>query len=117
MSFLILNKRKVSFFKLSESTVTASELYNLDKARLIFQSDVKNSKNIVQNDGTVQEKQIDKLVNYVYNDDVGAHVPQDMTISAGNQGLKHSFEITQDAFAEGDKRLVNNKTYHYISVA
>ncbi|MGB0999828.1 MAG: hypothetical protein ACPGVE_05755 [Flavobacteriales bacterium] len=104
-------------FQLKDETVSGSELYNPDKARLVFQTDIKNFKQVLNNDGTIEEKPIGRLINYVYNEDLEVFVPQDMTISAANQGIKHSFEITQDAFAEGDKRLVNNKVYHYMPVA
>ena len=34
-----------------------------------------------------------------------------------NEGVQHSFRITTDAFAQGDNRLVNHRTYYFMALA
>lgn len=87
-------------FQLKDQTVTTADLYNPDRARLIQQSDIRNG--------------ITQLVNLNGNDVLGADVPQDMTLLAEDKGIRNSFSITEDAFASGDRRLVNHKTYYYM---
>jgi hypothetical protein len=89
-------------FQLRDKNVSVDELFDPDKARLVFQCDVKNG--------------VKKIVNYTYNDAIGANVPQIM-VEGGDNGIKHSFILKQDAFAKGDVSLVNNKVYYYMALA
>lgn len=90
-------------FQLRDAQVTTADLYNPDKARLIAQCDVRNN--------------VTQLVNYSFDANMNADVPQDMTIEANDEGIFHSFSVTQDAFATGDNRLVNHKTYYFLAIA
>jgi hypothetical protein len=109
-------------FQLKDATVTSNDLYDPDKAYLVFQCDVENYRNsegqIVTNpsDDTTP---IASLVNYQLNESVGpnVYVPQNMTLNASNNGITHSFKITDDKFASGNTTLVNNKPYHYMAIA
>lgn len=104
-------------FQVTDETVTATDLYDLDKARLIFQSDIENYRNIGFGEDAEQnlEDPIGKLVNYIYDADLDADVPENMTISADNLGIRHSLSVTQDQFTGGG--LLNNRTYYFIAVA
>lgn len=103
-------------FQLANPEVTSSDLYNLDKARLIRQSDIVNFRK--DKDGeTNLDDPIAKLINYEVDEDLGAAVPRDKTIQAGNSGLRHSFSIKADAFATGDSKLINSKTYYFMAIA
>lgn len=121
-------------FQLADETVTATDIYDIDKARLVFQCDKENYRNTISQweittepygeyvtDGGavvhVDFPAISDLVNYEYNQDLGANEPKDMTLSAANEGISHSFSFTQDLFAKGDRALVNNKTYYFTVVA
>jgi hypothetical protein len=90
-------------FQLKDETVTTADLYNPDKARLVAQCDVDNG--------------VAQLVNSEYDRSLGADVPQDMTIEAGDNGILHSFSVKTDAFASGDNRLINHKTYYFMIIA
>lgn len=89
-------------YQLADATVSPTELGDVSKARLVFQCDVKDS--------------ISKLVNYVFDEDLGASMP---TIKAdgANTGLSHSFSVKEDLFATGDRRLVNFKRYYYMAIS
>jgi hypothetical protein len=89
-------------FQLKDNTVTTGDLYNLDKARLVAQFDLRNG--------------VTTLVNREFDQALGADVPRNMTISADDKGISHSFNITEDAFASGDRGLVNHKTYYFMAI-
>ncbi|RLD44240.1 MAG: T9SS C-terminal target domain-containing protein, partial [Bacteroidetes bacterium] len=89
-------------FQLANDEVSLSELDNPDKARIVAQCDLKDS--------------IESLVNFYYDDNLGGNIPI-MKVEAENKGIRHTFEITEDAFATGDKRLINNKKYYYTAIA
>jgi hypothetical protein len=90
-------------FQLKDATVTTADLYNLDKARLVQECDIQNG--------------VTNLVNREFDQGLNADVPQDMTITANDEGISHSFDITEDAFATGDRRLINHKTYYFMALS
>ncbi|PCJ81786.1 MAG: hypothetical protein COA49_04595, partial [Bacteroidetes bacterium] len=89
-------------YQLSDAAVSPSDLGNVEKARLIFQCDLEND--------------IDNVINYVYDAEMDASVPNLMS-SGANQGIQHSFRVTTDAFAQGDNKLVNHRTYYFMALA
>lgn len=90
-------------YQLANSEVGVDELSDPDKARLVYQCDVKN------NVGTI--------INYIYSEDLGASVPT-LMVEGGDTGISHSFVITQDAFTtNSDPNLVNHKTYYFMAIA
>jgi hypothetical protein len=90
-------------FQVKDATITISESrYDADKVRLVAQFDVKNS--------------IGKIVNFKYDNAIGANVPV-IEVQGGDNGITHSFRITEDAFATGNRTLVNNKQYYYTAIA
>lgn len=89
-------------FQLKNPQVSVESLYDADQARLVAQFDVNNG--------------VTKIVNYNYDESLGANVPQEM-VMGGDNGISHSFILTQDAFAENEVELVNHKQYYYMAVA
>ena len=89
-------------FQLADPTVSSSEVNDVSKARLVWQSDIKDGHG--------------KLVNQVFDDEIGFNIPQIM-VHGQNEGVSHSFSISRDFFATGDDRLVNNKEYYYLVLA
>ena len=89
-------------FQLSDVSVSITDLHNPDKARLVAQCDIKND--------------ISKIINYNFSEELNGNIPV-LEVNGGNSGIVHSFRILEDAFASGDKRLVNHKQYYYIAVA
>ncbi|MAW65758.1 MAG: hypothetical protein CMD18_06135 [Flavobacteriales bacterium] len=89
-------------FQLANSTVSSSQLDDVSKARLVWQSDIKDG--------------VTKLVNHIFDKEIGFNVPQIM-VDGADEGVLHSFSITRDYFAIGDDRLVNNKEYYYLAIA
>ena len=89
-------------YQLANSEVSPADLGDIDQARLIFQCDVAN--------------EIDVVVNYVQDNDMGLPVPTLMA-NGDNEGVSHSFQVTKDAFAQGDNALINHKTYYFMALA
>ncbi|MDO5759474.1 MAG: hypothetical protein Q4Q06_00445 [Bacteroidota bacterium] len=89
-------------FQLKDATVSVSDVYDNSKAQLVAQCDIKNN--------------ISTLINYT-TDESGILESQVM-VSGANQGIQHTFRVTEDLFSTStDKRLVNNKKYYFIAIA
>lgn len=90
-------------YQLASAEVGADELDNNDKARLVFQCDIKNN--------------IATLVNYEFDESIQANVPKRKVVG-GDGGITHSFVVTDDAFSTSENpTLVNHKTYYFMAVA
>jgi len=95
-------------YQLANPNVTVQELDNIDQARLVRQVDVKNDVTDVYNWFPVP------------NPDPSATetvwVPE-RQVAAENKGIRHSFNVTIDQFANTDRVLVNHKNYYYTVLA
>ncbi len=89
-------------YQVIDGSVTINDLKNADKARLIFECDITNG--------------VKQIVNKSFNGDLNAFVPTEEVLGK-DLGLKHSFRVTQDAFATGDPALINHKTYYFMAIA
>ena len=90
-------------YQLVNNEVGADELNNSDKARLVFQCDIRNN--------------VTRLINYNYDESIQARVPE-LKVEGSDAGITHSFVVTEDKFATGDNpNLVNHKAYYYMAVA
>lgn len=89
-------------FQVSDKDVSVSELYNPAVSRLLFQVDIADN--------------IDRIVNYTFDEALGSNVAQIM-VDGNNEGIAHSFRVTEDLFAVGERNLINFKTYYYIAIA
>jgi hypothetical protein len=95
-------------FQLKDASVTLGDAkdaygnYNADYVRLVAQYDVKNG--------------VGRVINQYFNKDIGFNVPV-VEVDGGDEGIEHSFKLTDDAFASGDKTLINHKQYYFTAVA
>ena len=89
-------------FQVKNSSVTVSELYDVNVSRLAAQVDIKDN--------------VTNLVNTYYNEEFNANVPG-LMVEGADEGIRHSFRFTTDLFASGDNKLINHKTYYYIAIA
>ena len=93
-------------FQLKDGTISSGDLFNSDgsvnsaKAHQIAQCDVKNG--------------VSTIVNYVFNQGLGASVPMTEVQGADN-GIFHSLVITKDDF--NGTPLINHKTYFFMATA
>jgi hypothetical protein len=89
-------------FQLKDATVGVESIHDASKVRLVAQFDKKNG--------------VGRIINFNFDDNIGANVPI-VEVEGGDNGIRHSFRLTQDAFATGDVRLVNHKQYYYMALA
>jgi len=89
-------------YQVSDQEVTAEDVNDPDKARLIFQVDIEND--------------VTQIINWVFDDVVGYAIPTQM-VNGQNDGISHAFEINRDAFAQNGVELINYKTYYYLVLA
>lgn len=89
-------------YQLKDDEVSSSDVRNPNLARLVAQCDIKDG--------------VDRLVNFQFDDDLQASIPTEM-VDGEDKGVQHSFRITEDMFAQGNRRLVNFKRYYYVALA
>ena len=90
-------------YQLANAEVGPDELSDDTKARLIFQCDVKNK--------------VSRIINFKYDEDLQQSIPTLMVDGADN-GITHSFVVTQDQFTtNNDPSLVNHHTYYFMAIA
>jgi len=89
-------------FQLESPQVSLSDILNPDKARLVAQCDIKDG--------------VSKIINFEFDNDLGASIPIER-VDGSNNGIKHSFSVKNDLFAQGNTELVNFKRYYYLAVS
>ncbi len=89
-------------YQLANAEVSANELTDLNKARLIYQGDIEDG--------------VGQLVNYTYDPQIELPVPVEM-VNGADEGIAHSIRVTEDKFAQGDARLINFKTYYFMAIS
>ncbi len=89
-------------YQLKDASVTSGELANADRARLIYQCDLKDN--------------VDVLVNKVFDPTVSDFLKV-LKVFGENTGIRHSFQIKSDAFATKNTALVNYKTYTFMIIS
>ncbi len=89
-------------YQMIDNEAGVADINDATKSRLVAQCDIKN--------------EIDRLINYEFDDPLGLDIPVEK-VDGENNGIRHSFLLTEDQFAQGNRTLVNHKTYYYIAVA
>jgi hypothetical protein len=89
-------------YQLREQNVSVSQLEDVDAARLIYTTDVKDS--------------IMQIVNYEFDPVMNLPVPV-LKAEGEDLGIQHSFSVKHDAFATGDTRLINHRAYYFLVLA
>jgi len=95
-------------FQVTGPEVGANDLDDPNMARIIQQFDIENYDKFGNPIGT--------LINWEFDEAMQLSVPK-VKVSGKNSGILHSFEITQDVFATGNRSLVNYKTYYFVAIA
>jgi hypothetical protein len=95
-------------FQLKDASVSIADIHDPDLVRLVAQCDIENYDK--------DDNPIGQLVNYQYSEDLGGNIPVE-EVNGANEGIIHSFKITDDKFATGDKTLVNHKQYYYLALS
>lgn len=97
-------------FQLSGPDVSLQDRDDPDKVRLVYQVDKRNG--------------VSKIFNWEAvgpdNNETPTGEPfyvAELQVDGENDGIRHTFSITEDQFAEGDRRLVNHRKYYFAAVA
>lgn len=89
-------------YQLKSDEVSPSDVEDPNLARLVAQCDIEDG--------------VSRLINFEFDGDLLQSIPKEM-VDGADEGIQHSFRVTEDLFAQGDRRLVNFKTYYYVAVA
>ena len=89
-------------YQLKDATVSVADLEDSDLSRLVIQCDIKNG--------------VSRLINYEFDEELGVSVPN-LKVDGADKGIRHTFKVTEDQFGQGDRTLVNHKTYYYLAIA
>lgn len=96
-------------FQLSGPDVTLAEREDPAKVREIYTVDLRNGVAKVFNWAKL-EPGIGTPTN------TPIYIPE-LQVTGINSGIRHTFKITEDQFAQGDRRLINHKKYYFAAVA
>jgi len=94
-------------YQLAARDVSPSELDNPEKARLIFQSDIKNDVTQIVNWDPIPHPTASGEMIY----------EPSVKVIGSNKGIRHTFRVKEDQFASGERGLVNQKRYYFMAVA
>lgn len=94
-------------FQLKDATVSATELFNTEKARQVAQCDIKDGISTIVNREEVFLAGLSEPV-----------ITDHEMVKGEDKGIFNSVRVKEDLFAEGsDRRLKNYHEYHYTVIA
>jgi len=96
-------------YQFSGPDVTLDDVDDPSKVRLVYQVDKKNDIGKIFNWEVVQNNEHPLTPDLLYE--------PILKVDGNNQGIRHTFSIKEDQFADGDRRLVNHKKYYFAAVA
>lgn len=96
-------------YQLSSANVTVQELDEFDKARLIYQVDLKNDVTRLYNWSVLSNPSPNGGSEKIFT--------PELKVNGANEGIKHIFRVTEDQFASEDRRLVNHRQYYFLALA
>lgn len=97
-------------FQLSGPGVSLADRDDPAKVREVYQVDLRNGIGTLFNWTTLSPEDGQTPTT------TDVFVPE-LQVEGQNQGIRHTFRITEDQFAEGDRTLVNHKKYYFVAVA
>ena len=98
-------------YQLKSATVSVTDLDDLDKARLVFRSDINDKITGIIN------QYLDPILGVYTPIEEVASILSEGVVGSVDQGVEYSFQIKDDKFALGNTRLVNHKTYYFMSLS
>lgn len=97
-------------FQFAGPEVSLADQDDPEKVRLVYQVDKRNGIASIFNWEALSPSDNETPTPELF------FVPE-LKVDGGNEGIRHSFRITEDQFAEGDRRLVNHRKYYFAAVA
>lgn len=96
-------------YQLATGAVTVQELDDFEKARLIYQVDVKNDVTTLYNWNSFPNPSPKGGSEQIFE--------PVLKVKGGNTGIRNVFKVTDDQFASGDRALINHKPYYFLVIA
>jgi hypothetical protein len=94
-------------YQLLDPNVSAADYENPDKARIVYQVDVKNGVSKIYNWGETRDPATNNLLYF-----------PEIQVDGLDGGIRNTFSIKEDLFATGNnKKLINHKKYYYSVIA
>jgi hypothetical protein len=93
-------------YQLADANVSRGDFDDPSKARLVVNVDVKNGVSEIYNWTSIKEPFSEEVI----------WVPE-IQVAGLDEGIRHTFQVTQDQFASGDSRLINHKRYYFTAIA
>ncbi len=94
-------------YQLSNPNVSTSDFDDPNKSRPVYQVDIKNGVAQIYNWLEARDPKTNELLYY-----------PELEVNGANEGLRHTFSIVEDKFAQGnDKSLINHKKYYFVVIA
>lgn len=99
-------------FQLSDASVTLTDAVISDptKARELFTVDLKNKITKIYNWVGTKNPNPDQTTHPIVYSPVEK-------VAGADVGIRHTFRISEDQFATGDRRLINHKKYYFVAIA
>ncbi len=94
-------------YQLANPNVSVQQLDDIELSRLIRQVDVKNGVDEIYNWSSVPNPDISQPPVWI----------PERQVDGADDGIRHSFNVTVDQFANGDRVLINHKNYYYTVLA
>jgi len=98
-------------YQLKTAIVSVTDLDDSDLARLVFRSDINDTVSGIVN------QYLDPILGVYTPIEEVASMLSEGVVGSVDQGVQYSFQITEDKFALGNTRLVNHKTYYFMSLS
>lgn len=96
-------------YQLSGPDVSLAQRDDPSKVRLVEQVDIKNGIGRIFNWNKLRPGEETPTA-------LDFFVPE-LQVEGADAGLRHTFRITEDQFADGDSKLINHRKYYYVVVA
>jgi hypothetical protein len=94
-------------YQLLDASVSANDVFNSDKARLVAQCDIKNGVSTIVNRTTTTVSGLSTPI-----------IVDQVMVQGEDDGIFHSVNVTEDVFSTGtDRRLKNYTTYYFGALA
>ncbi len=94
-------------YQLANPNVSVQQYDDIEVSRLIRQVDVKNGVNEIFNWSSVPNPDSNQPPVWI----------PERQVDGEDSGIRHSFNVTTDQFANGDRTLINHKNYYYTVLA
>ncbi len=94
-------------YQLAAEDVSPAELDKPEKARIIFQTDIKNDISQIVNWNPIPHPTVSGELIYEPN----------VMVIGNNKGVRHTLQVKEDQFGRGKRELVNHKKYYFMTVA